>query len=437
MVLFVNPNGNDTTGDGTEFKPYKTITKAVTMSTAANTDIYLSKGIHTMYSLLDMSSASSIISYYGQGIDTVIEIQYCYGNGSFKNKMTINKCVIRPSNGFTGDTRALSYTSDAWEIRFNYVLFTRSLNTSFPTSTMFYFHYNTYDYACNKIFIGCTFIHYAGYPIWLGACVVDRCTTTYGAINFPSITVSSEYASLYSQTYNEKYELLTNDNRTHGVYIDWSLRVMMLLENKYYTIKDDEIIEADLDIKNSCTTYDMEGIDKQKINSYCPFKLVIFETNKYKNITYPLTGDNAFLLINLSDIDYANIKLTTSHKMIVSDDLKLWNNYYDSSNHNSIYMETYDDRYIKDYVRDKAKYIKYIDKKYNYILIKLNFGETFTMLFEEIEVLYKKMDLDVNVLTGTVNKTTLVVPTNVKSVLVNKNNNTGKTIYQKDTMEVF
>lgn len=207
---------------------------------------------------------------------------------------------------------------------------------------------------------------------------------------------------------------------------------------RYFNIVNNTLNETTLSYDNSFDTSLLESL-KGELKQCSPFKLILFNSNLSSSITYPLTGDNAFLLINLSDIDYENIKLTTTHQMVVSDDLKLWNNYYDSSNHNSIYMETYDDRYIKDYVRDKAKYIKYIDKRYNYILIKLNPGETFAMLFEEVEVLYKKMDLDVNVYTGTVNKTTVTIPTNVniKSVFINKNNNTGKTIYQKDTMEVF
>lgn len=421
--LYVNPNGSDTTGNGSKLSPYQTIRKAVSM-VSDNTNIYLSQGIHETYSLVDMSSASGVITYYGEGLSTIIEIQYCYTNGAFKNKMVINDCVIRPSNFFDGDNgdkRALSYTSDPYEIRFNYVLFNKSLNGSYPTSTVFYFHNNTYDFACNKFFTGCTFIHTAGYPIWLGGCTFINCTTTYSVLNHPSITIEKEINSLYNQTYNNVYELVSNDNSIYGVYADWSkIRAMIQCNNKYYTISSTELIEADLKIENSFYIQHIKNFDRDVLKRYSPFKIVLFSRDKNKNIRIPMNANYAFILINLNNVNHNDIRLDSAHKMLVSDDLKTWYNYYNADNYDSIYLETYDDKYLKYYINNKCKYIDNVNKNYNYVLLKLNQGENFYRLLESIYSNYKRVDLDTSFKTGTTNQVQITVNYNTNEVIVRK-----------------
>jgi|GEM_PF-5407257 len=437
--LYVNPNGNDTTGNGNKANPYQSIKKAVSM-VSDNTNIYLSEGIHLMYSLLDMSSASGVITYYGEGLSTIIELQYCYTNGSFKNKMVINDCIIRPSDSFardTSDARALSYTSDSYEVRFNYVLFNKSLNGSYPTSTVFYFHNNTYDFNCNKFFTGCSFIHTAGYPIWLGACTLINCTTTYSALSHPSITIEKEINCLYSQTYNNIYELVNSDNSIYGVYPEWAkIRAMIQFNNKYYTISNNQLIEADLKIENSFYIQYIKNFDMDVLKRYSPFRFVLFSKNKNKhtNIRLPLNHNYAFILINLSNINHNDIRLDSPHKILVSDDLKTWNNYYNADNYNSIYLENYDARYLKYYIDEKGKYIDYVNKNYNYILLKLNKGENFFRLLETVHADYKKIDLDTNFKTGITNQVQITASYDSDELIVRKTKSIPENIIIEDSL---
>lgn len=443
--LYVNVNGNDSTGAGTNLNPYKTIAKALAMTTG-DTEIYLSGGVHSVYSLLDMSIASKNITYYGNGYDTVVEIQYCYGNGSFKGIMTIESCIIRPSNGFTGDTRALSYTSDGYAITFNHIAFTRSLNGSFPTSTMFYFHYNDYNFGCNKRFNMCTFINTMDYCIWLGACTLNMCTTNRPAIMHPSITAKAEYSSLCDQSYDLEYYLIFNDNRIYGVYSDnhtmsstsrWRDRVIISSGSKYYKYINGVFVETTLDILNAFSSVILDKIDRKQLKLISPFKLVMYKSksNNYKSINFNIKN-NAFVLIDLSNSFYKNISFSNPHKYLVSNDMKTWDNYYDNTNHNSVHVENLEGYYLKDYIDSNCKYIDLINKRYNYILLKLNDNETLSKLLGVMTLDYKRVDADVSFMIGTDNKALVTVPLHTSKLIVNVIDY-GKTKVVIDTMEVF
>jgi hypothetical protein len=391
-----------------------------------------------MYAVADMSATSVVLNYYGNGYSTVIEVQYCYSNAVFKNRMSINDCVIRPSDAYTGDTRAIIYTSDALVVTFNNVAFMKSLSGVFPTSVMFYFHYNTYTYVCNKVFNSCSFYFDFGYPITLGACTLDKCVTNYGAISHPSITNKIETNCLYNQTFGNEMLLTTADNSLYGVYSgskSWSDAKIIILANdgKYYTYYNGALKETTLEYHKAFSIGYMEFVNNLKDLS--PFKIILITSKEYSTFNLPI-NNHSFILINVSNYSYKNIQMNGKHKMLFSNDLKTWYNYYDSKNYNKLVTDKVDDYFLRDYVMKNCKYIDMIEERYNFIYLHLEDGEVFDGFTEDIIVPFKKVDLKVDMKCGSGSKATVIVPEHVTSIVIKKLTY-GKAKLVKNTMEVF
>lgn len=206
--------------------------------------------------------------------------------------------------------------------------------------------------------------------------------------------------------------------------------------NRYFSIVNNKLNETTLDLNNAFDSSLLESL-RDELKAYAPFKIVLFSTNKMKSIEYDINSSNSFILINITNIKHYDIHFQDNHKMLVSNDLKTWYNYYDSNNFNSIYLETYNDRYFKDYVNNKCKYINNISKNYNYIFLKLNDGELINKLFENISAEYKRIDLDANFNTGTVNQVTITFPTEYSKVLIKKTKSLEGNIIVKDSIGTF
>lgn len=213
------------------------------------------------------------------------------------------------------------------------------------------------------------------------------------------------------------------------------IKVLLSRDSKYYNIINDEIFETAFDYANSFDIGNLDRIDNSDLIKYSPFKLVIFDTKKYKSIDFSIKG-NAFILINLNYIKYKNINLKNPHNMLFSDDLKTWNNYYDYSNYNSLYVEDYNSYYIRNYIKDNCKYITSINKDYNYILLKLNDEEALNKILESIYIDYKKVDWNVDFTTGSTNQTLITIESHVTELIV-KLIKHGGTKGVMDTMEAF
>lgn len=430
MNIYIELTGNDTTGDGSKALPFRTLTKAMTAITS-DCNVYFGKGIHCVNSLVEMSNSSYIINYFGHGYDTILEIQYYYESavGAFKNKMTINNFTIRPSNNFycineNGWFRVLSYTADACEVIFNYCLFTKSLNGNYPNSCLFYFHNNEVNFACNKHFNNCTFIS-PGYPVvQVGLSYYNKCTTNVASLSSSSLSAIED--SLANQTYNSDYTLTeTYLNKTYGVYSGWAIKMLILVnDSEYYTLDSyQNLVKANYDIHNAFTKFEFANIDLNKFKEYTPFKFVLFEdkdhSNNYKTLNYYINNFNAFILLKTESLNLRNIKFKIPHKMLVSDDLKTWYNYYDEKVSN-IHIDDYEAgiNRLKKYIRENSKAIDHIDKSYKYILLQLNSGETLNKLYEIIEANYKRIDPDIVKNTGAARKISITVPVNTSEIIV-------------------
>ena len=429
--FYVSLRGSDTTGDGSKANPFRTISFALTMITSpmGEIDIYLSSGVHKMYAAIDMSLATNVINYYGNGFSTVIEWQYCYGYAAFKNEITINNFVVRPCDNFDGDVRALIYTYDTKAVVFNNVAFTKSPSGVFPTEVMFYFHNNTYTFVCNKSFNSCSFFFDHGYPITLGACTLNKCTTNYPGISHTAITNKVETNCLYNQTYGFEFLLITGDNSLYGVYSGsnpWNYIKMFILSSDgiCYSYYNGTLIKTSMKYEN--------GFNIEDLHSFYPFKIVFLTLREYSSANIPISS-NAFLLLNLSDYTYENIKTTGKHKMMFSNDLKTWFNYYDNKNYNKVYIDNIDNYFIRDYVINNCKYIDEIDTAYKYIYIHIEDNEIFNGFKEEIIPQFKNVDIPVNIQCGSESKATIVIPEHVTNLVVKKLT-CGKETLIKDTM---
>ncbi|AGF59610.1 hypothetical protein B0P06_006116 [Clostridium saccharoperbutylacetonicum] len=206
--------------------------------------------------------------------------------------------------------------------------------------------------------------------------------------------------------------------------------------NKYFGIENNELAETTLNIENAFDSSLLDSL-RDELKAYAPFKIVLFNANKNKSMVYKINSSNAFILINLTNIKHENIQFENKHKMLVSNDLKNWDNYYDSNNCDSRYFENYSDRYIKDYVNSKCKYINYISKNYSYILLKLNDGELLNKLFENILGEYKRIDYDTNFNTGAINQVTVTFPEKYSQVLIKKTKSVERNTIIKDSIAVF
>jgi len=206
--------------------------------------------------------------------------------------------------------------------------------------------------------------------------------------------------------------------------------------NKYFGIENNELNETTLNIENAFDSCLLDSL-RDELKAYAPFKIILFNSNKNKIMGYKINSSNAFILINLTNINHENIQFENKHKMLVSNDLKIWDNYYDSNNCNSIYFENYDDRYIKEYVNSKCKYVNYISKSYNYILLRLNDEESLNKLFQNILGEYKRIDCDTNFNIGTINQVTITFPEEYSQVIIKKTKSVEKNIIIKDSIAVF
>ncbi len=206
--------------------------------------------------------------------------------------------------------------------------------------------------------------------------------------------------------------------------------------NKYFTILNNKLNESTLDFNNAFDSSLLETL-RDELKAYAPFKIVLFTSDKNKSMEYSANSSNAFILINLTNINHNDIQFKDNHKMLVSNDLKTWYNYYDSNNFNSIYLDKYDGRYFKAYVNNKCKYINCISNNYNYILLRLNDKELINKLFENISGEYKRIDYDTNFNTGAINQVNITFPDEYSEVIIKKTKSVESNVVIKDSMAVF
>ncbi len=225
--------GSDTTGNGDRNKPYKSIEYCISKLTTNSPLINIDTGIYTVSQLSKMSSTGKVISFKGKDNLTVLEIQSCPSIGSWSSNSNINNCIIRPSNDFSGETSALSYTNDVNTVNYYNVCFTMSENKNFPKSTFFYVSpfgssYNNKNFY-NCSFVGNTNVCQAGKVMCTNCALTQKTSDT---ININNIS------SLKQCIYDEKFQIIDGDNSLYGVYsgLNSWIRILLKMDGLYYSI---------------------------------------------------------------------------------------------------------------------------------------------------------------------------------------------------------
>lgn len=199
------------------------------------------------------------------------------------------------------------------------------------------------------------------------------------------------------------------------------MKCLILQHDKYYTIQSGKMIETTLEYINAFDSSILEA-NRGLLRQCNPLRLVFLDSASFKNVIYQITNHNAFALFDITNIDMDNIKLKSEHKMIVSQDLKIWDNYYDGSMQSRIDIIDFRNEIdnLKKYVRIQSKPNDFIEKKYNYILMQLNSGEDFDRLCETLYADYKRFDFEANIVYSSgIDKTISITPNfNTKEIII-------------------
>lgn len=234
---YVNVNkGSDTLGDGSKELPYATIEYCISKLTTSEPLIYIEEGIYPVSYLHKMSLANKKITFKGKNKKTIIEIQQV-ASAQWLGDAIISNCVIRPSNSFSGDTRALSYTSDNKNIVYYNVCFTKSLNQAYPTTTFFFTYTSGAGYTY-KDYYNCSFIGNI-LTIGAGGGKLNNCAIMYGSVYGGTLT-NTKLNCLFDSRFN----IIDSDgnkinNDIYGVYsgdLAWGQKILIKYNNEYYSI---------------------------------------------------------------------------------------------------------------------------------------------------------------------------------------------------------
>ena len=163
----------------------------------------------------------------------------------------------------------------------------------------------------------------------------------------------------------------------------------LILDNKndYYTIKGDVIKKVS---ENSITIENCFDILKapKNIVSYLLStleepRLVILNDIKIKSAKFDWSGI-AYVLIDFSKVESDNIKFDSKYQMMFSDDLLEWNFYYDDNTFNTTKLSKYDKNILIRNINYRCKSIDFINKKYNYVFLKLNKNDNLNCIYKTL-----------------------------------------------------
>lgn len=245
-IIYVSQSNGDDNNDGTRDNPVKTINKAKQLVSVDNTLIQINDGIYNIEKFPDLSHENYMISYLGNGIKTVLNITNCESMYSFKNKVNFMRMIIRPDDKLSGDTRAVSYSTDIFEVQFYNILFLRSVNNKYPNSWFFIFHNNQHG-DFNKKFYNCIFD--IDVPVSIQqSTYVNTCTTHN--------TFSGGYGEIINNSYtnailDDEYNVINEELIDKGIGIysgeySWkNYRYLLKDKNGTFSYSDNDKIYLD------------------------------------------------------------------------------------------------------------------------------------------------------------------------------------------------
>jgi hypothetical protein len=293
--------GNDTTGDGSQGKPYLTVSKAISVINTTTPIVYLAKGSYTVTNLQSLSLASKTVTVKGVGKDTIVYVS----NGSTANylgNVELMDFIISPVSSYTGDTRDISYSTDVYTVNFRNILFKK--NGTYPTTVWFYTD-GSGNANKNKNFYNCVFLSTLP-PCSSGTISVYNCATE--ATSFGSVTTNS--TSKVSAVFDSNYFLTNADNTIYGVYCgtySWNSDKFFFYSNgDYYTISGGTVTKL---TTVDTTTIPSSGfilsqltssiLSSQSLKDISPFTIRVFSGVSVfqQNLQFNASKSNSELII--------------------------------------------------------------------------------------------------------------------------------------------
>lgn len=207
--LYVDAVNGADTNNGSESAPFKTILSAINAS-SQGTVIKLANGIFSVAGLHLMATLKNL-TFVGNGINTVLEITTTTGNNSPSVGSTVyfQNMVIRPSNLLGGDNRFIWYNTAGaslnFKMRFNNVLFTKSVDGNYPSRSFFIWS-NTDSTTSNPnvLFENCSIVSNILFEEWASLTTVRFINSvTSNKFNSNNITTISSFNNVtYDTNYN-------------------------------------------------------------------------------------------------------------------------------------------------------------------------------------------------------------------------------------------
>lgn len=237
--IYIDINGSNETGNGSNTSPYATIEYALSKATTTNPAFYVGKGTFYITDVVSLTTANHTNNIIGTGLKTHIMVKVLHMKDSVGN-LNVYKCIFQPIDDATGDElRALFYTPSSFHtMAFYNCLFLKSSNGKYPSNTILFGHANSTT-PTGKSFYNCTSMIAQTYDY--GSPVFKYCAFLNSAsiIHYASVTDCKSNIT----GYNQKTYALTSDNTIYGVYSGenaWKFRKYLIYQNsKYYSIKEE------------------------------------------------------------------------------------------------------------------------------------------------------------------------------------------------------
>lgn len=237
--IYIDINGSDENGNGSNTSPYATIEYALSKATTTNPAFYVGKGTFYITDVVGLTTANRTNNIFGTGLKTRIMVKVLHMKDAVGN-LNVYKCVFQPIDDATGnELRALFYTPYQYNaMGFYNCLFLKSSNGKYPSDTIIYAHANSTS-PTGKFFYNCTSMiaqtDYHGSPVFKYCAFLN------------SASISSSISPVNCKNnitgYNQKTYALASDNTIYGVYSGenaWTFRKYLIYQNgKYYSIKEE------------------------------------------------------------------------------------------------------------------------------------------------------------------------------------------------------
>lgn len=235
-TLYVSMDGSDT-NSGSESSPFLTVAKAIKSATEDETTIQIMNGEYEVYTLNSLSASGKKIIIKGKNEKTTLIVKYCEVCGTYAGNVDFYNMIIKPSNNFSGDTRAVVYTNCSSYVNFYNCVFSGSDNNAYPTDSFFYVNNSGNPYT-NKNLYNCSFNN-VNIICRSGTIKIYNCCTNMANLNDPNYIIATD--CITGVEYDANYNIIeASNNSLYGVYSGdnaWLRACLIKYNGNIYSIK--------------------------------------------------------------------------------------------------------------------------------------------------------------------------------------------------------